>query len=377
MRVCILSPIHSYLDIRVFQKEALTLSDSGYEVYLIAQAPENKTINNIQIVRAPSFNGRLKRFLLQPVILYKTLKINADVYHIHNPDTLLIGFLLKCMGKSIIYDTHEDFSKRILMREWIPIFLRKSIAKLVRFLEKCASKYFDSVIVTQPQMLLDLKGKSYLIENAPILHNELTEKAYEISNTVIKDRNIVRLIYVGGISSTRGILELMEVLSILNTSQPFRLWLIGQSFDKSFINKLKATNGWKYVDFLGLLPQEEAFAYMIKSDIGLVTILDVGDHATTSPNKLFEYQRFGLPFVASNFSKWVSQVSKTGSGLFVDPLDIKDITSAILKISTNPRFREQMSKNGQKYIYQEFNWNLESEKLLNLYNEIIPMEVRK
>ncbi|MBO0602544.1 glycosyltransferase [Sporosarcina sp. E16_3] len=370
MKVCILSPVHPYLDVRVYQKEALTLSKHGYEIIIVAQSLVNMEIGNIKILKAPEYNNRFKRFLTQPLLLFKALKINAGVYHIHNPDMLPIGFILRTMRKKVIYDTHEDFSKRIFMREWIPLLLRKLIAGLVNALEKAASKYFNAIVVTQPQMVSKFGGKSHLIENAPILHSELTDKAYKLSENIVKGDNIIRLIYVGGISKARGIREIINALEVLNKTRPFRLWLIGPCFDDGFIDELKGMAGWVYVDYLGYLLQEEAFAHMIQSDIGLVTILDVGDHSTTSPNKLFEYQRFGLPFVSSNFPKWIEQVSETNSGIFVDPLEINEVAASLLRLAENPRLRIEMGKNGQQYIFQKFNWDIESKKLLDLYDSI-------
>lgn len=369
-KICIIAPVHPYNDVRVFQKEAKSLKKNAYVVQVISNIDSQKVVDGIQVIKAPVFNNRIQRILLNPIILFQALKTKSDIYHLHNPDTLIIGFVLKAFGKKVIYDTHEDFSKRILMREWIPILLRKTVALVVKTMEKTASKYFDAVIVTQPQMLDKFGGKSHLIENAPILQNDLTDMAYKLSESISEDDKVVRLIYVGGISRLRGVLEIIKVLERLNETHSFRLWLIGPCSDNLFLEELKRMNGWKYVDYLGFLPQEEAFAHMIKSDIGLVTILDVGDHSTTSPNKLFEYQRFALPFVASNFPKWIQQVADTESGIFVDPLDIDKITQSLITLGVDPEVRMNMGRNGQLYIFNKFNWDIESEKLIDLYATI-------
>lgn len=369
--ICILAPVHPYNDVRVFQKEAKTLCENGYKVTLFARVDKDVTIDGIQIKKVPKYKRRFQRFLYQPILFLKALKTNSDVYHLHNPDTLLMGFLLKAIGKKVIYDTHEDFSKRILMREWIPLRLRKIVAIMVEYLEKKAAQYFDACIVTQPQLKDKMGPKTILIENAPVLENTLTKSAYDLANNIEKEKNLIRLIYVGGISKNRGIKETILVLENVNKQIPCRLWLIGPCFEEGFLQELQKMDGWKYVDYLGQLSQDRAFAYMISSDIGIVTILDVGDHATTSPNKLHEYQRFGLPFIASNFKQWIKKVGKTQSGVFVNPSDIDEISKCVINLAKDEKLRKFMKKNGQQYIFNEFNWNIESKKLIELYNKLI------
>ena len=370
-KVCILAPIHNYKDIRVFQKEAVTLAENNYAVTLIARTDYDRECNGVTILKSPKYNSRFKRFLMQPYLIFKALKIDADIYHLHNPDMLILGFFLKMLNKKVIYDTHEDFSKRIMMRDWIPFKFRKPIAKLIVKLEKIAANHFDAIIVTQNNLVKKYSPNALLLENAPILFNELIKESFNKSNEIEKNEKNIRLIYVGGITDTRGIKEIIQSLEIVNKKHPVRLWLIGRFSDKKLFEQFKNMKGWKYVDFLGELPQEIAFAHMIKSDIGLVTILDKGDHSATSPNKLFEYQRFGLPFIASDFKEWTKRCESTKSGIFINPSDINELANAINRLSENSEERKRFSYNGKKFIREEFNWEIESKKMLDLYNNIL------
>ncbi|EOP77529.1 hypothetical protein KOW_03225 [Bacillus cereus VDM006] len=365
-KVCIVSPIHDYKDIRVYQKQAKTIENSGYEVSLLARKDYDEKIGNIQIFAIPKSKNFLSRIILQPKLLCKILKTRSKIVHLHNPDTILLGFLLKMFNKKVIYDTHEDFSKRILIREWIPYSYRKLIAKVVTGLELMASRCFDGFIVTQEGLLAKYKN-ALLIENAPIHQGELITRAYELSKLISKS-NYIRVVYVGGISEQRGLRQIVQALEKINKTYSCRLWLIGP--DSKEINELQKLNGWKYVDYLGKLPQEKAFSYVIKSDIGLCTILDVVDHAETSPNKIFEYMTLGIPFIASDFPKWEKKIGCSNAGCFVDPQNINKIADLILKIGSDENLKSYLSNNGKKYIYEKFNWERESEKLIEYYKKI-------
>lgn len=366
--ICIIAPVHHYQDIRVYQKEARTLSLNGYSVFLIARNNNEKVENNIHILKL-KYRTRIQRFLLFPYILYKAIRIKADFYHLHNPDTIPVGILLKLLGKKVIYDTHEDFKKKIQIRYWIPKILRKNTALAITFLERIAGLVFNAIIVTQEDVKNRINKKALVLANAPIIDGEIIENAYVISKEIM-DQSCKRLIYVGGVSNARGLKFMVQSLVTLNTKYTTRLWLIGHFENKLEYNHIKKEKGWKYVDYLGYLPQDKAFAHMLRSDVGLVLLKDVADYSQTSANKIYEYQSFSLPFLASNFKKWEIELKKVNSGLFVDSNNLKEVENKISYLLENNNIAKEMGMNGKLYIQNEFNWEKESLKLLQLYESL-------
>ena len=79
----------------------------------------------------------------------------------------------------------------------------------------------------------------------------------------------------------------------------------------------------------------------------------------------------GLPVIASNFGLWKEIVQGSKCGVCVDPNDINQITTAINFLHSNPKKAQKMGENGKKAILEKFNWNLESEKLVNFYKKIL------
>lgn len=366
--ICILAPVHSCDDIRVFQKEAVSLATWKYRVTLYARAKSDFIINNVQIKALPSYKKRRYRFLNIPKVFWYALKEKADCYHLHNPDTLPIGFTLKLFGKRVIYDVHEDFIQRILVRTWVFSFFRPILSFMTRIGEGMAGLLFDAVIVTQPEVQSRIGKKSVIIENAPIANGVLIDKAYSLSDSIQKDEYF-RVVYVGSISRSRGLLEMVRAMGILNQNIAARFWLIGPA-NTDDLKAAEQDHAWAYVDYLGRISQEKAFAYMIKSDAGLATLLDVADHKNTSANKIYEYQRFSLPFVASNFKKWTDQLEPVGSGLFVHPSSPEAIAQALYWIATHQEDAANMGQKGQNFVLEEFNWEAESRKLLKLYSDL-------
>lgn len=373
-RVIIVAPIIPRYDIRVYHKEAKTLINEGWEVYLITQSNNNRinliSEEDICIVEIPKPSNLINR-ILNIVNIYKlSSSLNGYIYHFHNPDTIPIAILVKLSGKKVVYDTHEDFALRIKSRDWLPLVLRTVLRGVIIVGEYILSIILDKVIVTQSQIVKRMFSDNVIIvENAPIIDNKLTGLARNYAESLENDRSY-RLIYIGVIGETRGIANIIESLCILNKSFNCRLWLIGPCHS-DYVAKLKMLTGWKYVDHISYIPLYQAYGYVLRSDIGIVTIKDVVDHSVTSPNKLFEYQMLGKPFIASNFKHWMSICGKKQSGLFVDPDNINEIVSSVVYYFNNPKIAKIHGENGKEFINNEFNWDIESIKIINLYNEIV------
>ena len=118
-KVCHISSAHAITDVRIFNKELLSLSKK-YETFLVIPNTHLKEKEGVHIM---SFNvgktGRLFRMLKVTRCVYKkALSIDADVYHIHDPELLPYALKLKRKGKKVIYDAHEDIDCRTDYDVW-------------------------------------------------------------------------------------------------------------------------------------------------------------------------------------------------------------------------------------------------------------------
>lgn len=89
------------------------------------------------------------------------------------------------------------------------------------------------------------------------------------------------------------------------------------------------------------------------------------------PIKMFEYMSAGIPVVASNFPLWKEIIEKNRCGVCVDPLSPKDIAKAINFIVQNPQIAQKMGENGKRAILEKYNWQIEEQKLFNIYEGLL------
>ena len=130
MKLAHLTSAHPRYDTRIYYKMCSSLAKKDYEVYLIvADGKGNEIIQGIKIYDVGKASGRIKRILFTTFkVFIKAQKLNANLYHFHDPELITIGLKLKRKGKKVIYDIHEDLVKQILLKNWIPKSLRKAIS---------------------------------------------------------------------------------------------------------------------------------------------------------------------------------------------------------------------------------------------------------
>lgn len=371
------APVHRYDDIRVFRKEAVTLAAAGHEVILYARTPDGEPLvrDGVQ-VHPVRYRNRLGRFARQPQLGHRIFREHADVYHVHNPDMLPIGFALKLRGGRVVYDTHEDFRTEILLRQWVPAVLRTPAAAAVTALERLAGRWLDAVIVTQPQ-LLDRIPQAVVIGNPPLVDPDCARAAavrraarWQLAGA---DEPLV-LGYVGGLSEDRGLLWMVDLVDALQESGPARLLLIGPQVNDDALDRARTMPGWRFVDHAGELPQEEAFEQLADADLGLILFSDVASHRHIDPNKIYEYLALALPFVATAFPGWVERFAGVHVGLFT-PTDepVAALAGRVRRFVSDRASLARASRRAVEFVTTSYSWQAHGAPLLlGLYERLAP-----
>ena len=86
---------------------------------------------------------------------------------------------------------------------------------------------------------------------------------------------------------------------------------------------------------------------------------------------MFEYMSSGIPIIVSNFSSWTKLINDVKCGICVDPENPEEISQAIKYLAKNKQEAEKMGDRGLSAIKNEYNWSIESKKLLELYGSLL------
>lgn len=363
MKVCHISSAHPIDDVRIYHKECSSLIEYGFDVELLGVLDAKVKTPQIKLHKFSNLKlNLLKRFFVLPRKIYKKAKrINADLYHFHDPELLVPMYFLKLKGKTIIYDVHEDVPRAIMGREWTTKFIRRIIASIFQIIENETSRKFDAIIAATPVIAKRFNGinkNTITVNNYPQLK--------EMNLIVTSKNKAEKICFSGIINEPRGIRYIIEALS--NVDIKFKI--IGDFSSESFRSELETLEGWKNVEYLGFLSRSEMFRELSECIAGVVTFLPLPNHINAQPNKMFEYMAAGIPVIASDFPLWREIIDSNKCGLCVNPKDLKDIATAIEFLKSNPEEVKKMGENGRKALVEKYNWENEAQKLITLYKEI-------
>lgn len=361
MKVCHLTTVHNRNDTRIFLKECVSLKKAGYLVYLlVADGLGNDQQNGIQIVDVGNrSSNRISRFILTTKKIYhQAVKLNAEIYHFHDPELMPFAYWLKLKGKTVIYDSHEDLPRQLVSKPYINRFFSNFLSLVFEKVENFFSKRFSAIITATPHIkerFLKINPNTLDVNNYPIL-----EEFHNTSDNTFKKNQAC---FVGGITEIRGIEPLVRACDKING----KLVLVGRFSDTSFKNKIKRLDGWKNVDYRGFLSRQEVKTILAESKVGIVTFLSAPNHINSQPNKMFEYMSASLPVLSSNFRLWKSIIETNKCGYCVNPQDSAGIAEKINLLFENDNLVEQLGNNGRSSVKNIFHWGIEEKKLLKLY----------
>src|SRR5690606_27557753 len=104
--------------------------------------------------------------------------------------------------------------------------------------------------------------------------------------------------------------------------------------------------------------------------VGLVILHPEPNYVDLQSTKLFEHMGAGIPSIASNFPSWLTIVDEVGCGICVDPLNPTEVAAAIDYLVARPELAAEMGRKGRAAVVERFNWEIEEQKMLSLYNAI-------
>jgi hypothetical protein len=294
----------------------------------------------------------------------EAVRLDADLYHFHDPELIPFGVWLSVRGKRVIYDAHEDLPNTFGYKYYIPAFARTMLGWLAGRIENLAVRRFAAVVAATPTI-----AKKFSPHNT----NTVTVRNFPVLEELVRGPSLPwndrppLIVYVGGIAPERGFREAITAMSLLPQHLDARL-AFGGAVTAKQREEIGQLAGSERTDLLGLLGRREVASLLGRARVGLVPLYRMPNFVNALPVKLFEYMSARVPVVASDFPLWRQIIEDSGCGLLVDPADSKGIARAIEYLFTHPHEAQQMGARGRAAIENHYNWKTEEQQLLALYD---------
>lgn len=339
-----------------------------YEVTLIAVHPREEIREGIRIVPFKRYHNRRFRILFSWLLMFfKAVKVKAKVYHLHDPELIPCGLLLKWIGKKVILDIHENIAEDLFDKPWIKN--QKLTFRLFTLFETLACRNFYVILAENSYA----KRYKNICKHWAVVLNYVDNDFFErFEKKTFKHQ--LNLFYIGIVLENRGILQILEAMHLLQRegySPHFHC--VGELYS-DLSGKIKALPCYEALapalHFHGRMDLDEGYEMAADMDIGLCIIWKMKNSEESYPTKIFEYMRVGLPVVTSDFKLYRETVEGNGAGICVDPMSPEEIKKAILTIHTDVEKSELMSKRGQKAAFEKYGWESQKAVLMRVYETL-------
>jgi glycosyltransferase involved in cell wall biosynthesis len=346
-----------------------TLQELNYEITLIGrELPESLPLDrNYRTIRMKLLFR--KKFLFYAEynirLFFKLLFLKKDILLANDLDTLLPNYLIsKIFSKKLVYDSHELFTE-------VPELIHRPFTRKIWLnIEKYIFPKLKNVY-TVNDSIASFYQKRYRVPVKVIRNIALKLKNKEIDPALakeIKGEKKMLILQGTGINMDRGAEEAVQMMKYLEDTV---LYIIGGG---DIFNQLKdlvkKSDLSDKIFILNRMPYDQLMEYTKIADLGLS--LDKGSNLNyeySLPNKIFDYIQAEIPLFVSNRIEVVQIVTGNNIGYVTKSHDPEILAKEITTVLHDQGKLKIWRKNLKK-ASAEYNWEKESEKLKEIYQNL-------
>lgn len=390
-------------DIRV-EKEARTLIKEGHEVFIISKWREGmrftEKFDDITIKRINTYVGNFKKYIYFGKRAINFIHVtwdhhirsfisenDIDVIHVHDLPLAKTCYLIaKENNIPLIVDLHENYPKAV--KEY---YKNNSLFKqILNYLIIPPSRYTKLSKKILPNVdhiitVVEEAKSEYLLlygvleRNITVIMNTedlISFNEIEISDEVIeKYQKSYNISYIGGFGPHRGIDTAIQMMpDVVRIIPNAKLLLIGGKEPSNYVNSMKELcrelKIESNVEFINWIDFKLVPSFIATSSICLIPHHASGHTNSTVPHKLFQYMALKKPIITTDCIPLKRIVETTNSGIVIKSGDAKEMANAVIKLYQNQDLASQFGINGSKSVENQYNWEIESKKLIQIYEKI-------
>jgi len=361
---------------RIFHRQCMALAEAGYPVKLVAHLLAGETldpkitVDTLGEYDMPGLAWSLRKRLRRSQRAYDLARrSDAALYQYYSPEFIFWGRRLRsATRRPVVFDCMEDFEGYVRQRRGIPNVLRRPLSLFVRRQLQLAARSCDAVIVADQgtaNILRPYARRVLTLHNFPpfALFSDLQPTSAEKSYDVVYHGSIPRYhlevcLAIDAVLAERGYHLRWRFIGRL----PEIDWFT-RELDRRGINNRFSISG--------LIPYDQIAREVVKAKIGLIPLPNLPKFQTNIPQKLFEFMALEMPVVMSDLPPSRPFVGDEACAFLVPWDDYHAYADAIIRLLQDQGLCRQMGAEGRRRVMREYNWERESQKLIDLYMELL------
>ncbi|MCP4307358.1 MAG: glycosyltransferase family 4 protein [bacterium] len=335
-RLLVVSTVHPADDPRIRHKLIATLQDD----WVVTFAGKGRgPIDQTGIRWVELGGGRVLRWLRAARLLFSK---DFDVASLHDPELLPLGIVASRLGRSIVFDVHENVPAQFRTKEWVPRLLRKPLASLAGWLLR----------VGERRLAITLAEASY----SPLFANPHPVFPNYLAGSPPRPRPAdpaTGIVYLGDVTEARGLALAVEAVGAAGAD---RFTVMGRCTPDFKARLLAiAETGGVTLQFRGFVTSDEALRVTAGATMGLSPLLDTPNYRVSLPTKVLEYLAVGVPTLASDLPGTREVVGDKPGVVLIAPGDVQawrdEIAAALDSSSLRTAARKGVAAIRDAYVW--------------------------
>ena len=382
-------PPHLYfggVERRIIETTRRMQNHADITVYSGTKAGFKKTVSINGVSFVPCFSTDkvfpLDNWFFNRSLTKKVHDINADVYEAHAVSGYGFPKVLKKQNikkpfihtiHGVLADEYEQARKEGLpsVRGKLANYFMHSLAKLEE-----ETAHNATLIVTISNYSLEKIQRHYHIDKNKIriVPNGVDVEKFKPAGNSEENRRKFGLVdepcvlFVGNLIPRKGLPFLVEAAKkVVKEKANTKFLIVGDGpIKKQLTDSIKSANLSGNFLFISDLKDDKLPAVYSCADVFVLPSIQEGQGIV-----LLEAQASGIPVVAFDVGGIKEAVQNDETGLLVERGSIDGLADSLLKVLGDRGLGEKLGVNGCRFVAENFTWDICSQKMLNIYREVL------
>lgn len=347
-------------------KVSTSLHNNGYDVLLIG-CNTHKT----KLINTPYPTYRFNLFFKKKIgfyieynlrLFFILVRKRKDILLCNDTDALLANYIVsKLCRVPLVFDAHELFPEvpEVVNRKYVKYVWQKIEDLIFPRLKNSYTVCQSIANYYKNRYNISMK----VVRNIPT--QETLTPTFDKKQLLIPSlKNKKLLLYQGAINEGRGIEWLISAMPYVNNSI---LCICGDGYLLQEMKQLAQKIGVNdRVIFTGRIPFNELNQYTCKADLGFILLENKGlSYYFSLPNRIFDYMKFGVPVLASDFPEIASIVNTYNTGKLISHYEPQYLGTVINEMLTEWNNKSEY-KTRFTQLSKMFSWENEEKVMLDV-----------
>lgn len=340
-----------------------TLSTKGGMVSVVKNYLQYDNWEEYKITYIPTHFDRNKVLMMIhfayryiQIVLYAILG-NYKIAHLHTAERgsfwrkSILSKTLKSLGIKVVMHHHgaefEDFYKKASPKQ--------------------KEKVCNTLNLIDVNIVLSKSLINMILSKAPSAHVEVLYNAVPTYNRNMYNITARNILFLGRLGHRKGTYDLLECIKQIDKKIPVevKFYLCGDGEITEVNQRIKELGiGHRiaYVGWINSIQKKEIFAST------MINVLPSYNEGL--PMTILETMAYGIPNISTRIASIPEVIHNEKTGYIIEPGDIKNLSTYLIRMINNNTLREQISNNSYEFITTEFDFTSHSKELKKIYQQL-------